>query len=257
MWKQLARSVQGWGHKRLGTVCQDACLATTCQAGSETILVLAVADGAGSADHSDIGSETACRVIHQAIAEYWNSQAAGSEVTKEQALGWYERVRQALEFEAEKLAVPVRQLACTLLVAIVGETAATFCQIGDGAIVIRDAGELRPVFWPQSGEYANTTNFVTSPRFADDLMFAQQTGRIDEIALLTDGLQCVALNFATRQAHSPFFTPLLDALRQHPNPSELEGPMLAFLESKNLAERTDDDLTLILATRVVANDSVL
>lgn len=257
MWKQLAKSMQGWGHKRLETVCQDACLAAICSAGTETILVLAAADGAGSAEHSDIGSQIACRVIHEAIAAHLNQQSALTEVTKEQALDWYQQVRQALDHEAETRVVPVRQLACTLLVAVIGENAAVFCQIGDGAIIIRDGGELRPVFWPQSGEYANTTNFVTSPKFADDLVFAWHDGRIDEVSVLTDGLQCVALNFATRQAHSPFFTPLFDALRQHPNPTELYGPMAAFLESKNLAERTDDDLTLILATRVIPNDSLL
>ena len=257
MWKQLAKSVQGWGHKRLETVCQDACLTALCSAGTETILVLAAADGAGSAEHSDVGSEIACRVIHEVIAEHLKQQSALTEVTKEQALGWYQQVRQALDHEAEARAVPVRQLACTLLVAVIGEYAAVFCQIGDGAIIIRDAGELRPVFWPQSGEYANTTNFVTSPKFAEDLEFAWHDGRIDDVSVLTDGLQCVALNFATRQAHSPFFTPLFDALRQHPNPTELDGPMLAFLESKSLAERTDDDLTLILATRVIPNDSIL
>lgn len=255
MWKALAKSVQGSGHKRLGTACQDACLTNLCEVGldsagaAQSVLVLAVADGAGSADHSDVGAQTACRVIHEVIAEHL-LRPDWAPVSRELAIAWYERVRLELEREAESLAVPSRQLACTLLVAMIAENAAAFCQIGDGAHVIRDREELRPVFWPQSGEYANTTNFVTSPRIERDLMFEWREGRIDDVALFTDGLQSLALNYGTKQAHQPFFTPLLEALRNHPNPMELAGPMQAFLESKNLSDRTDDDLTLILATRI-------
>jgi hypothetical protein len=259
MWKVLAKSVQGSGHKRLETVCQDACLTSLFESGLESagaaqpVLVLAVADGAGSADHSDIGAQIACRVIHEAIAEHLQ-RPDWAPVSREQAIAWYECVRIELEREAESLSVPSRQLACTLLVAMISENAAAFCQIGDGAHVIRDQEVLRPVFWPQSGEYANTTNFVTSPRIERDLMFEWREERIDDVALFTDGLQALALNYATKQAHQPFFTPLLDALRNHPDPMELEGPMQAFLESKNLSERTDDDLTLILATRIHPHD---
>ena len=38
------------------------------------------------------------------------------------------------------------------------------------------------MFWPQSGEYANTTSFVTQPGFEQELEFATRA-RIDEVAL--------------------------------------------------------------------------
>ena len=250
MWKLLAKSVQGSGHKRLGTVCQDACLANLHSIGDQSVLVLAAADGAGSADHSNVGAQVSCQIIQSLVAQHLEDQPDLIPIERYQAIAWYERVRTELDREASELSVPVRQLACTLLLAIISETGAAFCQIGDGAIVIRDAADLRPVFWPQSGEYANTTNFVTSGRIEHDLNFEWLSGPIDDVAMFTDGLQSVALNFATQQAHQPFFAPLLDSLRKHPNPSELDGPMQSFLESKSLAERTDDDLTLILATRI-------
>jgi hypothetical protein len=232
IWKVLAKSVQGFSHKRLETVCQDACQTAVHHVGGLPVLVLTVSDGAGSAEYSDIGSETACRAVQELIADKLRDQTDLLPITREEAISWYEHVQAEILREAESRSVPIRQLACTLLVAVIGGAGAAFCQIGDGAIVIRDQGELRPVFWPQSGEYANTTNFVTSSR------------------MFTDGLQSVALNYATRQAHQPFFTPLLDALRQHEAPAELLGPMQSFLESKNLTDRTDDDLTLVRATRI-------
>jgi hypothetical protein len=250
MWKVLAKSVQGLSHKRLQTVCQDACQTAVCLVGQQPVLVLAAADGAGSAEHSDVGSQIACRVIHEIVSARLQDQSELLPVERGEAVAWYEQVRSELQREAERLAVPTRQLACTLLVAVIGESGAAFCQIGDGAIVIRDQGELRPVFWPQSGEYANTTNFVTSSRIEQDLMFEWSDLSLGDVSMFTDGLQSVALNYANRQAHQPFFTPLLDALRQHAAPEELLGPLQSFLESKNLADRTDDDLTLILATRI-------
>ena len=49
------------------------------------------------------------------------------------------------------------------------ESWSAFLEIGDGAIVILDDGVLRPVFWPQSGEYLNTTYFVTDSDFDNDV----------------------------------------------------------------------------------------
>ncbi|MGL4552961.1 MAG: PP2C family serine/threonine-protein phosphatase, partial [Gemmataceae bacterium] len=63
-----------------------------------------------------------------------------------------------------------------------------------------------------------------------------------------DGLQGLALHYATRTAHGPFFAPLFRALRGA-DPEELGDPMRAFLESPRVNGRTDDDKTLILAAR--------
>ena len=68
------------------------------------------------------------------------------------------------------------------------------------------------------------------------------------MALFTDGLQTLALDY-TRAAHSPFFAPMFAALSSETEPGGLLGPLSAFLESPAVNERTDDDKTLILATR--------
>lgn len=250
MWKVIARSVQGVSHKRLETVCQDFCQTAIHVLDTKPVLVLAASDGAGSAEYSEIGSQIACQSVHEVIGERLRGQSELQPVTQAEAVTWYEHVRSAIQHEADTRSVSIRQLACTLLVAVIGERGAALCQIGDGAIVVRDQGELHPVFWPQSGEYANTTNFVTASRTEQDLMFEWRHQPIEDVAMFTDGLQSVALSYATRQAHQPFFNPLLDALRQHATPDDLMEPLRSFLESKNLAQRTDDDLTLILATRI-------
>ena len=68
-----------------------------------------------------------------------------------------------------------------------------------------------------------------------------------------DGLQMLALSYAKKVAHQPFFTPMFAALRKVEDPQELIVPMRQWLDSTAVNQRTDDDKTLILATRVMAN----
>lgn len=257
MWKTLAKSVPGTSHRRTDTPCQDSCMANVCEVAGEQILILAVSDGAGSATHSDTGSRIACEAVFRAVSNDFSQPGAMPMVTRERAIDWYKSVLSELEKASVAASVEIRQLACTLLVAVITKSGSAFCQLGDGAIVVKNEGDYEHVFWPQSGEYVNTTNFVTAGRFEKELMFEWRNGPTGEIALFTDGLQTVALDFANRKAHGPFFSPLFDAIRNRPNVTDLEGPMHAFLESSQLAERTDDDITLILATRNASDDAIL
>jgi hypothetical protein len=168
---------------------------------------------------------------------------------------WNKRVRECLSAEADKRATRLRSLACTLLMAVVGQRLAIFSQIGDGAIILNEAGGLRPVFWPQSGEYINTTNFITDEEFDRRLEIVVHPGPVDELAVLTDGLQMLALRYADKSVHRPFFLPMFRALRAAESASLLERPMHEFLTSKAVNDRTDDDKTLILATRRLPNDT--
>jgi hypothetical protein len=142
-----------------------------------------------------------------------------------------------------------REFACTLLTAIVSDDGAVFSQIGDGVIVVAEDDRYQTVFWPQSGEYANTTFFLTGSDFEERLAFRSLGAPVLELALLTDGLQSLALHYASRAVHAPFFDPMFQSLRQAQDPEELEGPMKDFLHCKLVNDRTDDDKTLVLATR--------
>jgi hypothetical protein len=159
------------------------------------------------------------------------------------------RVRGSLSLEACLLNLPLREFACTLLTAIVGEKSAVFSQIGDGVIVVQNGAGYRPVFWPQSGEYASTTYFLTGEGFEDQLAVRSLPGVVNELALLTDGLQPLALHYATKSVHAPFFQPMFQTLRQTDLVENLEQPLRQFLASGPVNERTDDDKTIILTSR--------
>jgi hypothetical protein len=217
------------------------------------VLVIACADGAGSADLSAVGASRACRTIISVIASALKGGLHIRQTDREAVIGWYRGTRTALEQEAGWRGQNLRQVACTLLVAVVGESAARFAQIGDGAIVILDGGDYRPVFWPQSGQYANATNFLTDAGWEESLAFAAQDVRVDELAVMTDGLQALSLDYAAKAAHGPFFVPMFRPLRGAPRGASLRKPLREFLDSPRVNERTDDDKSLILATRMPAD----
>ncbi|HEX8825551.1 MAG TPA: protein phosphatase 2C domain-containing protein, partial [Archangium sp.] len=135
-----------------------------------------------------------------------------------------------------------------LLTAVVGEHGSVFAQVGDGAIVVRRGGDYVPVFWPQVGQYANSTWFLTS-RDMEQVLEVTCGEPVDELAVFTDGLQMLALHFASRSVHRPFFESLFSTLREAARPEELVVPLRTFLDSPAVNARTEDDKTLVLALR--------
>lgn len=151
--------------------------------------------------------------------------------------------------EATTQGVVPRQLACTLLVALLGNGWAMFAQIGDGVIVFNGDAGYELAFWPDNGEYANTTRFLTDDDYHKHLRIEIVTRQVSELAVMTDGLQMLALDFKGARVHDRFFEPLFRTVRNNPNEEALRASLLDFMDSKRVNERTDDDKTLLLATR--------
>ena len=252
-WRYVYASVSGAAHRASGAECQDAgAVQLAPMADADPALVLVAADGAGSATKARIGAELACQTF-LAEGAAWLSIATAEEWTRAAAERLLQSIQTALIQRAAEENQPVREFACTLLGAIVTADRALFLHIGDGAIVIGRGDDYRPVFWPQTGEYANETWFVTDPNAAARLEFATLAEPVAEIALLTDGLQPLALHYQNRQAHAPFFRPLFQRLRAAPEsgcPADLMSALERFLDAPHLNQRTHDDKTLILASRV-------
>ena len=73
-----------------------------------------------------------------------------------------------------------------------------------------EPGEYRDL-WPQHGEYANTTNFVTQDNITEAMEF--ETGPpVNELALFSDGIERLVLDLSTRTVHSPAFRPIFEWL---------------------------------------------
>jgi len=159
VWRRVAQSLLGPSHAADGSVCQDSHFVRMLgEAGTETI-VACVADGAGSAKHSDIGSSLACESIADSVTRHFELHGSFANLQFNDILGWCEIVREKIQLAAQSCDCQTRELATTLCVAIVSEAGSFFFQIGDGAITVGNNGVYGVVFWPQSGEYANVTQF--------------------------------------------------------------------------------------------------
>jgi hypothetical protein len=244
VWSTLGDSVAGTSHRARCVPCQDAFRFCTFGPAAEW-LVIAAADGAGSASHSEVGATAACDEFVRRVAELDPERL----LTRDGMVPVFSDVRAALFGAAERLGVRPREVACTALLAVVGPTSAAFAQLGDGAIVIGQGQDYRTIFWPEPAEYANATDFLTDESFPAALRFESVMDSIIEVAALTDGLQRVALDYAARTAYAGFFRPLFNELRSATDLESLTEPFRQFLDSDRVNERTDDDKTLVLAVR--------
>ena len=252
IWRLIQASSKGTSHIENGEGCQDECLArTSCAPDGEEYFLGLVSDGAGSALHGDRGAAIACDA-GRAIIEQWIGETASlAGLTQEAVTSWVVAIRQRICQAAEAKGLLPRDFACTLLGAIIGAKAAAFFQVGDGAIVIGDGDGFHPVFWPDTGEYANMTYFVTDEEAVAHLRVDVSLSPPEEVAMLSDGLQRLALVYESRTAYKPFFEPMFGTLRKADlvTCDTLSNQLALFLDSPKINERTDDDKTLVLATR--------
>jgi hypothetical protein len=241
-------SVQGASHVASGLPCQD-CSRVTHLAGGWILLV--AADGAGSASHAEVGARTACLTITERAVHDATAGAAWSTLSEDRLADWVGAAADAVHAKAQAMGVATRELASTLLVALAGPLATHVAQIGDGAIVARAHDVTGVVTWPQQGEYANTTHFLTCDDYATHLQVNVQLPPVQAIAVFTDGLQHLLLDFATHSAHVPFFDGVFRHLEFAPadHDAQIQRELSAYLTSPALRSKADDDLTLVVALR--------
>lgn len=251
MWKTVHDSVAGTSHVTTATPCQDSHRVATLSINGREALVGICSDGAGSAKHADKGSAFVCDRLIDILSRELCSQDALQFLGRENVIAWCRELRVGLSALAQETGCTLRDLAATMLGAIIFEDSCVFFQIGDGAIVVQYEGLYEVVFWPQSGEYANTTNFVSDETSDERLEFSIRKGvTVSALAMFTDGLERLILKFSDRIVHVPFLEPLFASLESSDSVEELFEPLRKFLSSERVNERTDDDKTLVLAMRV-------
>jgi len=251
-WRWAAASVAGTSHLACGQPCQDAnCVKLLPACGGAEVLAAVVADGAGSAR---FGGEAALLAVHTAMS-FLEKLVAGS-VGSLDPIGLGRcvlLVREELARLAEERRVEVRECACTFLVALVTQEQSVTLQVGDGAIVLDFGDGLVVATRPMTGEYANTTFFITdSESQLADAEVIWHGGPAKRVSVFTDGLQFLALARSQADANPAFFHKRFATL-EATSPellAQLDPALAGFLACDAVNRATDDDKTLVLAVNM-------
>ncbi|MEO9132310.1 MAG: PP2C family serine/threonine-protein phosphatase [Sphingomonas sp.] len=251
IWTWAAASRRGSAHAERGDRRQDA-FRIVAPASTHDFLVLVACDGAGSASHGGEGASLTAWTLTE-CARTWLLDNSCLPERCDVTL-WVQLARVLIANAATARGLAPADFSTTLVMAISNGASTLTVHVGDGAVIGRDmvSGTWLSLSWPENGEYAATTYFLTDepePR----LRIALHETAIDRLAVMTDGLERMALNFTSAAPHAPFF----EAMFRPVAASNVAGPnrplsrqLAAYLDGKQVLARTDDDKTLILAALV-------
>lgn len=242
-WQIISASVTGQGHEKRNLPCQDA---HRWEMLSPDTLVVAVADGAGSAKLSAVGAQVA---VHRAVEAVIQKQKAITEVAWEDSLREaLTAAQEAVRAEAERQEAELRELATTLIIVVATAQQVAVAQVGDGAAVVESKEKmLHGLTTPEQGEYLNETKFLICADAVETAQIKIWQGQPTHLAVFSDGLQMLGLKMPDGTPHQPFFSPLFQFVAAAEDEMMAKEQLVSFLRSPRVSERTDDDLTLVLA----------
>jgi serine/threonine protein phosphatase PrpC len=246
-WRVVAASVCGTSHIRNKQLCQDA---HHWQLLPSNVLVITAADGAGSASQGKVGAMVAVEtaIENLSLQEITPDSLADDAIVQSLLNEALLAAKKAVEDEAVACSKQPQDLATTLIIMVATPDMVAVVQIGDGLAVAKDhMGNLVALTIPDNGEHINETTFLTSPDALDTAQMRLWRESIVNIGVLTDGLQMLALNMVLGEPHKPFFFPLFDFVENAEDQTLAKEQLVRFLGSERITQRTDDDLTLILA----------
>lgn len=248
VWKCIGVSAAGTKHSKTGVPCQDAWKYKSLPSGE---LVIAVADGAGSASLAQEGATLAVAVainyLCLAIPIYKpNTPKAWTELISHA----FEIARVRLIAHAVRQETAVRHYATTLQIVVVSAEWTVSGIVGDGiAVGLVNNSSCVSIMMPQHKEYVNATNFITGSSAMGHLDVQIRHEPVQGVAVLTDGLLPLSINEQNNAPHPGFFEPLFKFLDASTNEKEAAKGLGQFLNSSRVNDRTDDDKTLVLALR--------
>jgi hypothetical protein len=251
-WCWVGACSTGSSHLRAGTGCQDNASCIELVTADDSVLVATISDGAGSAEFSALGSRLVVECFARCTISYLRAGKPADDISEEIVREWLDDVRERIFYCAKKLNVAPRQMAATLVGVIVCSRCAILCHIGDGACVLRRKGNSgwEVPSWPAHGEYASSTYFLTDDP-QPHLKFFMLEGEFSELALFSDGLERLALDFTNKSPFNPFFDAMFAPLsKSDPGRNRaLSVSLRKYLDSPRVTERTDDDKSLVLGRR--------
>lgn len=250
-WAWACASDIGTSHLRTGQRLQDAYSCFTCTSVGKEFFVGIVSDGAGSAEFGGEGAALVCRTLGLAVRRHFT---LGQDLPSQTSLEyWVDEARDRIYRAAQARAKDARDFAATLVCAISDGDRSVIAHVGDGCVVVREraSGQWVAPTWPDQGEYASTTTFVTDQPNAK-VRVSPFDVAVDVISLFSDGIERMVLDMAAKKPSDRFFgviaQPIVSSSVLQGRDGVLSRQLQAYLASEQVTSRTDDDKTLVIAT---------
>jgi Protein phosphatase 2C len=242
-WHSVCSSIMGRSHELNLKPCQDFSQRFECNG----IYGVALSDGAGSAQHAEIGAQIAVEWIIQNIP---NRIKDFQSINEDQIQHWLKELQEYFCDYAIKNQTTIEDLSATILFVMVKNTEAFFFQLGDGCWLFQHEDlSWHCATWPESGEYINETVFITSLTTANQKIQWCVQQNVRAVVGFTDGVEHLFLNFTNRSPHKQVLEKIFSFIQQNPPMTAVQEATEQLLTSPFLDERTDDDKTLTLLWR--------
>lgn len=279
-WVLVGASVKGNGHIQSNMPCQDNHKYESLGNGWG---IAVVSDGAGSAEHSELGSKVVAErgVFHfknLVEKEGWmkNNVLPTDVEWLQKSYYTLKSIRNEVELVAQKNNVELKSLSATCLVVVYSPIGLLAAHVGDGRMGYKSAsGEWRAMMTPHKGDEANQTIFLVSdfwsiPNYVMSGVLVPESVVVREpvkaFALMSDGCEntswkCTTLNPATGKYYDQnepfegFFNPLEETLltfhKDSVSEEERKAKWYKFIESgTNGFVKEQDDKTMIYGVNV-------
>lgn len=208
----------------------------------DNMIIIAVADGAGSLKNSACGAELA---LTTAI----NFLQINKDILN---LSIEELVKEAIIQASEKLKeqIDADQLGCTFSIGLINDEEYCLGIVGDAFGIVKEYDNEYLLIRPeQEGEYSNITKLLTSKTFPIEV----KKGNIEDLefmAVASDGMDLSSLD----SGQSPTFG-FWNKLKEWGK--EKNFNIKEFLEFLNTKEKIDDDTTLVMAVNIEENNDAV
>ena len=262
-WQVVGESVRGAVHERNGLPNQDA-ICWLPASGEGSSIVLAVADGHGSARYSrsHIGASLAVESAAHLVDEFINTQADNLSLLKDATEDWLPRalVRKWVEVVTDHLnADPLNQesivaYGATLIVAAVSERFALYLQLGDGEILtVSESGEVTRPLTRDERLIANETTSLCAPDAWRDFRVSFQPLNHSSPALILLSTDGYPNSFRHESGFFKVGSDILRMIREHSLAMVKDN--LAVWLSDSTRAGSGDDVTLGILYKVDGPDS--
>lgn len=250
-WKIGGISIPGFSHLENNIPCQDYNIVSVSKF---NCIIGVVADGAGSAKHSDIGAKYFSEVVFDFLNTIENLHLLDETKLNIKIVETINLAKQSLlnnppnGLKTED--IDIKDFATTMVAFLANDKDGYFIHLGDGVGVsfLRDDYSNCFVSEPHNGEYSNETYFLTMDNWENYLRIKKFNKNFDAIILMSDGVSPMAMTKGCKEPYEGFVKPIINYIDK----VELEKSNLAIkntLESEQIRKITHDDKTFVWALK--------